>query len=343
MDRLPPFRWVSLGARAITRAVCLTCLAPILISSPLQAQVGAGCMYIADSGELVAVNNLNTVPRSLRSRVVCRDKSLSEVAAPDQLEVGRDVRTADFTTELGPMRVRWSRSVEACFGKPPSRAVSEAAQAVNKALKSGRFASEAKFARREWTLGFIDKASAFAQFPVALTLGGHAGFMMPPNRIYIITDFVSRGCSDKANADALLTQVLLHEMGHVIEFLLLGEPQQPGDRKRAEGFASWFEQYSADFTSTIPAGKVKNEYATLAGTYSAQAGARGFSGSAHDYALAALQFQTIVDRKGISGLMRVYQHLREGEGDFYVAVERGVGWNKATLERQMIELQRRSG
>jgi hypothetical protein len=296
-------------------------------------------MYMTDQGELVAVRNTASVPRAFRGRVVCKDKARSEIPSPEDLYVGKDARIAEFSTELGPMRVRWSRAVEACFGKSPSRAVSEAAQAVNRALKSGRFDSEVKFARREWSLGFVDKGWALAQFPLALTLGGHAGFMIPPNRIYIITDFVSHGCSDTSNADLNLTRVLLHEMGHVIEYLLLGESQTLDDRQRAEGFASWFEQYSADYAGLIPKGLVQREYAAEVVGWSPQTKEPPFSGSLQDYAVAALRIQAIVERKGISGLMRVYKHLREEQVDFYTAVERGVGWNEKTLRQQMSDIR----
>jgi hypothetical protein len=327
------------ACRALVFLFFVVCTA--YVAHPPGVMAESVCVYMTDSGQLEAVKNLQTLPRALRERVVCRDKAPGEIAAPEELRVGRDVRTADFATELGPMRVKWSRSVEACFGRSPSRAVSEAAQAVNRALKNGRFASEAKFARREWSLGFIDRAAAFSQFPVALTVGGHPGFMMPPNRIYIITDFVSQNCENTANADVMLTQVLLHEMGHVIEYLLLGESSTLHDRQQAEGFASWFEQYSADFTSVIPHGKVKSEYAALTKGWSPGRSVRDFSGSSHDYAVAALQFQAIVDRKGIAGLMKVYQYQRDSQVSFDSAVEQGIGWNRAMLERQMAELRQR--
>jgi hypothetical protein len=304
------------------------------------AHAESSCIYLDNQGEMVRVRNAQAAPSEYRSRVVCKEISLDEIATPEDLDVGKDARTASFTTDVGPMSVRWSRSIEKCFVSLPSRAVSEAAQAFNRAIKSGRFASDVKYARREWSLAFIDKTAAFSQFPIALSQGGHPGFMIPPNRIYIISDVVAPDCSREQVADDVLTQVLLHEMGHVVEYLMLGEQNQLFDRQRAEGFASWFEQYSADFTGTIPRGSVRKQYEVLALNAPSLAG-RSFAGSAADYALAALPFQAIVQRKGISGLMKVYQSMREDRLPFYDAVERSISWNRAMLERQAQELLKR--
>lgn len=320
---------------------------PALVSLGLAGLVAArmvyadsNCVYLADDGAVVRVRNAQAAPSKFRSRVVCKDIATDEIAAPEDLHVGKDARVASFTTDVGPMTVRWSRSIERCFTSIPSRAVSEAAQALNRALKSGRFTSDVKYAKRDWSLAFIDKKSAFAQFPIALSLGGHPGFMIPPNRIYIITDFVAPDCVRQRLSDELLIQVLLHEMGHVVEYLILGERNDRFDRQRAEGFAAWFEQYSADFAGSIARDSVRKQYQALAKTVPPLAG-RNFSGSAGDYALAALPFQAIVHRKGIAGLMKVYENMRDNRLPFLDAVERGVGWNRVTLERQAQELLQR--
>lgn len=297
------------------------------------------CVFVNEDGTLETVRNPNRVPRALKSRLVCKDKELQEVASPEDLDVGKDARTAQFSTELGPMKVRWSRSIERCFATPPARAVGEAAAAVNRALKSGRFTSEARYSRREWTLGFIDKTAAISQFPLSLTAGRHPGFMIPPNRIYIVPDHISAGCGNQEIADDMLIQVLLHEMGHVVEYILLGERQAPADRERSEGFAVWFEQHSADYASSLPKGQVRAYYAALARLVDS---ARQFTPDPQGYANAGMRFQTIVDRKGVSGLMSVYTAIREQHLPFDAAVERALGWDRATFERQVKEFRKRT-
>jgi citrate lyase beta subunit len=214
--------------------------------------------------------------------------------------------------------------------------VGEAIKAVNRVLKSGRFTADMKRARRDWSLAFTDKATAFAQFPVALTLGRHPGFMIPPSQIYIITDFITPDCANSKVADELLAQVLLHEMGHVIEYLLLGESQTLHDRERSEGFATWFEQYASDSSSAIPKDSVKRYYGELA-RQSLRTEPGAFQGTPMDYARAALPFQAVVRRKGVPTLMDVYRHIRDDRLTWKEAIMRATGWSRATLERESRE------
>jgi hypothetical protein len=235
------------------------------------------------------------------------------------------------------MEVRWPRSVERCFGKNPARAVNEAATAVKGAINSARFDSVIKSSERKWELLLIDQASAVSQFPMRLSVGGHPGFAVPPNRIYIVTDFVSLGCLPSPESDARLIQVLLHEMGHVLEFALLNGRESDGDRKRAEGFAAWFEGYSSAFASGITPGSVQRYYRSLI-TNQRKFGERSFSGGGEDYAIAALEFEAIVDRKGVSGLMSVYQTMISERCSFYDALKRNLGWDQRDLAREAIRI-----
>jgi len=314
--------------------ILLMALCPL---SPLAASAEDSCLYVDAHGSIIQTRSLLMVPAEYRARAVCKAIQEDQIAPPSEVDLGNEARTAQFATDLGPMRVRWPRSIERCFSSSPSRAVGDAAIGVNRAIKSGRFTTDLKHVHRDWDLVFTDKATALAQFPVALTLGGHPGFMIPPNRIYIITDFVAPNCDGAKIGDEVLAQVLLHEMGHVLEYLLLGEHASNSDRQRAEGFASWFEQYSAEFTRGIPPGQVREYYARLA-KQALEQGAGSFTGSGQDYAYAALQYQAIVKRRGVSGLMQVYQVMRESHIPFHDAVQRAIGWNRKTLEREMREV-----
>jgi hypothetical protein len=292
------------------------------------------CVYLDESGTIVSVKAVDAAPVRYRKAVYCNDGRDAAIANPQDVKLQGPAGRASLTTDLGPMEVRWPRSVEQCFGRSPARAAADAAAAVNRALKSARFSTEVKYARQEWAIVFTDRATAIREFPTALTLGGHPGFMIPPSQIYIIADFISPDCAAGGVADAVLTQVLLHEMGHAVEYVLLGGVEMDTDRQRAEGFASWFEQYSADFASIIPRGSVKSFYRTLA-TQGLAAPSGGFNGTAQDYAVAALAFQAIVDRKGIHGLMKVYSEMAAQGMPLMGAVEQEFGWDSKTFEREM--------
>jgi len=323
----------QIGKRAY--AQCFVVLGFLVAVWPYQGSKADGpCVYLNEHGDIVSVRSAAAAPPRFRSAVYCNNNQTEKIAQPEDVKFQGPAGRASFTTDLGPMEVRWPRTVEECFGRSPSRAVADAAAAVNRALKSARFASEVKYNRQEWSLVFTDRATAIREFPSAITLGGHPGFMVPPSQIYIIADFISPDCSKNGVADAVLTQVLLHEMGHVVEHVLLGGAVTDGDRQRAEGFASWFEQYSSEFASNIPAGSVKSFYKSLA-NQGLSAPSATFSGSPQDYAVAALAFQAIVDRKGVQGLMKVYSGIRDARLPMVTAVEREFGWDSKTFEREM--------
>jgi len=321
------------------RVLKILCGLYLLVVTEAYADTAAQrCVYQDERGDLVTITNPRQVSREIRERLVCDDKSINQIAAPEDLNVGKDLRVVEFSTDIGPIKVRWSRSIERCFKADPARAVSEAARAANRALSTGRFTADLRYSKREWTLALIDKDRAFSQFPLALSAGKHPGFMIPPNRIYIITDYIAPNCDRQEGADDLLIQVLLHEMGHVVEHALLAERPVDADRARSEGFAVWFEQYASDFTSAIPHGQVRAYYAALARAGGATS---AFTPDPQGYAAAGLRFQTIVDRRGVSGLMRVYHFIREEGVSFESAVERALSWDSGTLKRQIEEFAKR--
>jgi hypothetical protein len=160
--------------------------------------------------------------------------------------------------------------------------------------------------------------------------------MVPPNQIYMVVDYISPQCEANGDVDALLTQVLLHEMGHVLEFALL-DGAGGDDRKRAEGFAAWFEGYSSKFSPTIPQGSVQQRYRALVQSYGG-IGSSDFSGSGQDYAVASLEFEAIVARKGVSGLMSVYETMKQKQCGFYQALNQLYGWDRKDLQREVKQL-----
>jgi hypothetical protein len=125
-------------------------------------------------------------------------------------------------------------------------------------------------------------------------------------------------------------------MGHVLEFELLGGAGG-NDRKRAEGFAAWFEGYSSKFSSTVPKGSVQERYRSLIRSQGG-VGASAFDGSGQDYAIASLEFEAVVERKGISGLMTVYDTMTRERCSFYEALNKKFGWDRKHLQREVREL-----
>jgi hypothetical protein len=182
---------------------------------------------------------------------------------------------------------------------------------------------------------FLEKAAAFTQIPLDLTLSRHPGFMLPPDKIYLVSDLIAPNCDRSLATDRALQRILLHEMGHAIEFIALGERHGDSDRERAEGFATWFEFYAHGEPEQLAA-----EYRAVLGVRAgmpvpmvSELGA--FRGTREDYLRAALRVQAIVTKRGISSLMQVYSVVREKRVSFNAAVEESTGWDSATLARQI--------
>lgn len=321
----------------------LLALVLLMLGLAASAHAEGSCLYIDGTNFIRQVPRRQDVPSEFRSTAKCSDDEPEKLREPNDVELDGAVRSTSFSTDLGRMEVRWQRKAEDCFGKSPARAVKDAAAASNKAIKTARFAPEIKGGKRDWQIAFIDKRAALAQFPADITVEGHPGFMIPPSRIYIVTDFIPGNCSGSGVADGALTQVLLHEIGHAIEFMMVGDLKIPADRARSEGFASWFEQYSADYAKDIPPGSVTAYYSGLARERLAGEEPKPFDGSAQAYAVSALRFRALVDRKGIPGLMQVYKAMRDNKEPFDAAMRGYTRWNEGELHREMVRVLRTSG
>ena len=304
-------------------------LLSFLFNLPIFAQ--EICQYQDNTGKIIIVENIKRVPAKYKKKVVCFTNQNQLLAKPEDIDLGKAIRSQSISTSLGRMNLRWPRKVESLFGRTPVRALSDAAKTASRYLKIAGFSDAVRNPDINWQVVFMDEDLPESQIPQYLVSNCHPGWMTPPANIYIVAQRVVNGCGDKTYkpgyvADADLARVLLHEIGHSIEFRLLNDRQNPS-RGLAEGFASWFEQESADYSSIIPKGSVKEYYfslakkSVLANPFDFQ-----FQGSGLDYARASLFFHIIVKRGSIGHLMDVYNYLNQGI-NFESAVEKRMGWN----------------
>ena len=316
------------------RLLAVQSFVSILLLFPVLAVAGDSCVFVTEGREIVSAKSLHEVPVKYRAKAICNDNDPQVIPKTEDVQLKGLYRTSSFSTDIGRMEVRWLRESERCFSKSPSRMVSEAASAVNRALKNARFATEAQNRRADWSLILIDKASAVSQFPMALSLGGHPGFMVPPDQIYIVVDYLAPGCVSGLESDGKLLQVLLHEMGHVIDFALMNGVVTGGDRKRTEGFASWFEGYASRYAPEISKGSVVTMYHELA-QRGGGIGSSDFQGTGEDYGVASMEFEAVVNRKGVAGLMVLYATMRDERCDLYEAMRKRFGWDPKDLAREV--------
>jgi hypothetical protein len=331
----------------------LWCLVESLCVARLSlAQERISCRYQDERGVIHEVSDPARIPEALRAQAQCYTREAPStqqpageyLAAAAEVKLDGNLRKVRLSSLVGPIELRWPRAVEQLFGRTPERAMVEAARALARALRSGGFPNALQTFSTEWQVVFLDENLPETQIPRSLITNCHPAWMTPVAQLYIVAQRVAAGCGSAPRrsatvADAELAHILLHEMGHVIEYQLLQGRQSAHsaqDRMRAEGFASWFEQYASDYSASIPRGSVRRQQLALAREAIRQSPEQFvFSGSAQDYARAALFFMAIVERRGVRGLVQVYEQIGKEQLPFFEAVHAALGWNQARLEKEV--------
>ena len=294
------------------------------------------CVYLTESGTLQQVNSLKDVPYKFRRQAKCMEvKEDVQLAKPEEIDLEGSARRVSMSSPLGRINLRWPRKIERLFGRTPERATADAARSVSRALRSASFPAEVKNMSPAWDVIFLDADLPEEQIPSYLISNCHPGWMTPPANVYIVGQRVAGGCGgQKASAsvaDAQLAEVLIHEMGHAVEFSLL-QGKSANELIRAEGFATWFTEFAAKYSSMIKGNDLERRYlATATEALRQDSSLEHFSGSSLDYARSSLIFSAIVDRRGITGLLKVYGIMNGEELPFFAAIEKGLGWDERRL------------
>ena len=162
----------------------------------------------------------------------------------------------------------------------------------------------------------------------------HPAWMRPPADIFVAAQRVATRCGyqrlNPAEASQELSQSLIHELGHAIEFEFMGRGFSRGQRWHSEGFARWFETLAGEYLSGRDRQKSKGEMRLLAkkATLSGWSPAR-FSGSAEDYARGYALIAVIAEGRSISRLSDVYKRMDRDSISLTEAVKRELGWDEA--------------
>jgi hypothetical protein len=261
------------------------------------------------------------------------------IANPDAVELSGNERVENLSTSLGTVNLRWPRASETLFGRTPARAVTEAVNAVARTVKGGGWPTKVQTLNIDWSVIFMQEKDVASQMPPYLLNDCHPGWFTPPGNIYIVAERVAAGCgrqrSSTSVADGVLASVMVHEMGHALEYYILG-PAFGGDRMRAEGFASWFERYAGRNTSMYNAREIANRHQEAAKVSLQESpNVWTFRGSALDYARASYAIEAVVRVRGISGLMEVYKRIRERRVELATAVKDEMSWSSIKYNEEI--------
>ncbi len=302
------------------------------------------CVYQDREGKLHQVRSASDIPDDFRGMSKCYASGQNEyLAKPEDISLKGNIREQTISSSIGRISLRWPRSVEALFGRTPERAMADAATTVSRVLKSSGFTPELQRLDLDWQVVFMDENVPGAQIPYALVSNCHPAWMTPPTNLYVAAQRVVAGCGAGASPnaasvnDAQLSQVLIHEIAHAVEYALLNG-KGGRDRIRAEGFACWFEQYGSDYSSVSVKGAARKQFGDYARqAFAASPQAFSFQGTALDYARASMFFHALVNKRGISGLMSVYKTIVDEDKDFMSAVNSRYGWSPSEFNTEAMK------
>lgn len=261
------------------------------------------------------------------------------MARPGEISLGALERSESLSSPLGAVNIRWARSAELMFGTSPERAVLESMRAVKRTLYSLGIDQSDLGDISRWEMVFVDKDLKSSELPSELLERCHPAWMTPPSNLYFVANRIAGGCSgrelfDRARADAEMAEVILHEIGHVIEYMLLKNKINP-DVPHAEGFATWFTSVASDYTPFFRRGQLKREQLQLAAVSLANGvGAGGFKGTENDYVVGALPYHAVYNRLGARGIKELYREL-EGGAPMIEALKQGVDWSPIKLKEEI--------
>ncbi len=338
---------ITLISKPILTLLAAVAFATLLTWSSLPSEAqnkGKTCVYQTDAGLFKTTKSLKRVPYKYRKKARCTKagapgQKSQRMAKPDEIELEGNIRRETLNTSVGKIELRWPRSVESIFGRTPLRAMTDAARTVSRATKTAAFPSFIQNMNLPWNVVFMDENLPAAQIPQKLISNCHPGWMTPPANIYIVAQRVAAGCGGNRSvtasvADGQLTEVLVHEMGHALEYHLLAKNYR-FSRMRAEGFATWFETYAAQYSSFINRRDLQKRNAGWARLAIQQSpNSFTFGGSALDYARASMYFAAVEDRFGLRGIISVYESMVKNSLDVFKAIEKETLWNRSRLEKE---------
>jgi hypothetical protein len=300
------------------------------------------CLYSTVDGSVHQANSLDNVPHEFRASAKCFEAKNSQyLAKPQDIALGGNVRRESLNSPIGTIHLRWPRKVESLFGRTPLRATAEAAQTVSRALRKGSIPGDLQNINLTWEIVFLDEELPETQIPAYLISNCHPGWMTPPANIYIVGQRVAGGCGGQkvstGVADATLSEVMIHELGHAVEHVMLRNSNAGEDRMRAEGFATWWENYASQYSSLLDRRQIDNKFKAAAKYSITHSPDFQFQGTFEDYARASMYFRLVEERRGLQGVFDVYAPIKQGV-PMIKAIEQTEGWNGGTLDKELARL-----
>lgn len=247
-------------------------------------------------------------------------------------------RKRTVQSSLGSVNIVWSSQVEQRLKKSPKDIVKQTFGHVAQVLNSNPFLLERLAGKPMWNVVLLSRVPKVASSGMLSASRCHSAWTGPPANIVVALDRLALGCSNfrrvvsPLNLSHGLQEVLIHEIGHVLEFQLMGKAFGRRQRWHSEGFATWFEELAAGVVQSD-----STQLSVLRRRKKAREAYRSdwkgylFRGTAADYFRSYAVIAALADSRSVAGLMAVYDRMDRENLTFGSAVEREFSWNEDRL------------
>jgi hypothetical protein len=261
-----------------------------------------------------------------------------QIITPDKIELAGAHKNFSFTTPFGELRLRWKVTSDNPFGTNPYQIVKETWIAAGKVVSRSTFPTWLRSSKYQWNMIFMDQDTTARSNPFN-SINCHPAWITPPANIYVSSYLISTSCGrEKLNTNVArdrLKSTLMHEFGHALEYQLLGESIAYAQRFHSEGFAEWFET-EANLQLSGNSNEKRLKLANAKVLFDLSWDPLSFNSSPEDYLKSFAMMTAIIDKFGLSKIIKAYDNAREMKTDLLVQLFKETNinmgqWKKITI------------
>ncbi len=293
---------------------------------------------IADPAPRPRASALRSGPTKLEARLAKVGKggyTVEELASIHEFSRRREnpnfVRTPGIMhpTELGQVEIV---SAELLSHYVPGDAVDSIQKAFARAaaiLEFGKFPISTRKTKYDWRLFVEDSNQDREHSGFVSSERCHTAWMGPPANVFLAVDRLINQCGGdirRSTQEVLqaLDETLVHEIGHAVEFRMMGKGFSKRQRWHSEGFATWFE--------ALPSGqnfsaKIFNLLKEAKQSFDPNWQPSMFSGSKDDYSRSFSMIAALADKHSTLGVIECYKRMGDSQIRLEQAVEAQFGWS----------------
>lgn len=232
-------------------------------------------------------------------------------------------------TTLGPVMLRQPWGFDSTLRTSPIHLIRQAWNAASHFLAQEQFPDFLHDARFGWNVVVTNHQGLRVEGSKVSSEYCHTALMGPPADVLIDGYRLFHPCrvqEPMPPPETRLLRSLTHEVGHGIEYQLLGNSFSRRQRWHSEGFASWFEARAVDFLPNAKPGELRSEKLSEAKrSFRLNWRPYLFSGSPEDYSVSYALVSYLAERKGVPALLQTYARMSEEHASFAEAVEKQFG------------------